>query len=161
MSTANFDVRGGLMTMIASHATGHVWAKDGTLLRVDCERGIGWVATHYDPDLRVIQQVRGPDEEVRRVAAMWAQGEEKSVNVALHSAGQPGSADRSNSATSRIRWQTARPISIAEILETCQAVAPRLIREAGVSSVCTRTVRSSSGIGSSRRPDEVAQQCCL
>ena len=74
MSTANFDGRGGLATMIASHVTGHAWAKDGTLLRVDCERGVGWVATHYDPDLRVIQQVRGPDEEVRRVAAVWAQG---------------------------------------------------------------------------------------
>jgi hypothetical protein len=62
------------MTMIARHATGHEWAKDGTLLRVDCERGIGWVATHYDLNLRVIQQVRGPDEEVHRVAAWWARG---------------------------------------------------------------------------------------
>jgi hypothetical protein len=33
------------------------------LLRVDCERGVGWVATHYDPSLRVIQQVRGSDEK--------------------------------------------------------------------------------------------------
>jgi hypothetical protein len=49
--------RGGVMTMIAPHATGHEWAKDSTLLRVDCERGIGWVATHYDLNLRVIQQV--------------------------------------------------------------------------------------------------------
>jgi hypothetical protein len=54
------------MTMIASHATGHGWATDGILLRVDCDRGIGWVATHYDLNLRVIQQVRGPDEEVQR-----------------------------------------------------------------------------------------------
>ena len=76
MSTAKFVGRGGV-TMIAPHATGHKWAKDGTLLRVDCERGIGWVATHYDLNLRVIEQVRGPDEEVHRVAAWWAQGQEE------------------------------------------------------------------------------------
>jgi hypothetical protein len=65
------------MTMIAPHTTGHTRAKDGTLLRVDCERGIGWVARHYDLDLRVIQQVRGSDDEVHRTAARWAlrQGE--------------------------------------------------------------------------------------
>lgn len=39
MSTAKIAVR-GVMTMIAPHATGHEWAKDGTLLRVDCERGM-------------------------------------------------------------------------------------------------------------------------
>ena len=61
------------MTMIAPHATGHARAKDRSLLRVDCDRGIGWVATHYDLNLRVIQQVRGSDEEVHRVAARWAQ----------------------------------------------------------------------------------------
>jgi hypothetical protein len=77
MTTANFAGRGGVMTRIAPHATGHERATDGTLLRVDCERGIGWVATHYDPSLRVIQQVRGSDEEVHRVAACWAQGWEK------------------------------------------------------------------------------------
>jgi hypothetical protein len=74
MSTPNFAGRGGVMTRIAPHATGHERAGDGTLLRVDCERGIGWVATRYDPSLRVIQQVRGPDEEVHRVAACWARG---------------------------------------------------------------------------------------
>ena len=77
MSTPKFAGRGGVMTMIAPHATGHGWAKDGTLLRVDCERDIGWVATHYDLNLRVIQQVRGPDEEVHRVAARWAHGQEE------------------------------------------------------------------------------------
>ena len=66
--------RGRVMTMIAPHTTGHARAKDGTLLRVDCERGIGWVATHYDLNLRVIQQVRGSDEELHRAAARWAQG---------------------------------------------------------------------------------------
>ncbi len=56
MSTAKFVGRGRVMTMIAPPATGHEWAKDGTLLRVDCERGIGWVTTHYDLNLRVIEQ---------------------------------------------------------------------------------------------------------
>jgi hypothetical protein len=74
MTTANFAGRGGVLTRIAPHATGHEWARDGTLLRVDCERGIGWVATYYDLSLRVIQQVRGSDEEVHSVAASWAQG---------------------------------------------------------------------------------------
>jgi hypothetical protein len=60
-------------TRIAPHATGHERSVDGSLLRVDFERGIGWVATHYDPSLHVIQQVRGSDEEVHRVAACWAQ----------------------------------------------------------------------------------------
>ena len=48
--------------------------KDGTLLRVDCERGIGWVAAHYDLNLQVIQQARGSDEEVHRAVARWATG---------------------------------------------------------------------------------------
>jgi hypothetical protein len=62
----------GVMAMIAPHATGHQWTKDGSVLRVDCERGIGWVATQYDLNLRVIQQVTGSDEDVHRVAAWWA-----------------------------------------------------------------------------------------
>jgi hypothetical protein len=74
MSIARLAGSGGVTTMVAPHATGHDWATDGTLLRVDCERGIGWVATHYDPNLCVIQQVRGSDEEVHRAAARWAQG---------------------------------------------------------------------------------------
>jgi hypothetical protein len=65
-----------MMTLANSppHATGHEWAKDGTLLRVDCERGIGWIATRYDLNLRVIEQVIGSDEEVHRAAMQWAQG---------------------------------------------------------------------------------------
>jgi hypothetical protein len=74
MSTAKFAGRGGAMTRIAPHATGHAWAKDSTLLRVDCDRGIGWVATHDDLNLRVIQQVRDSDEDVHRAAARWAEG---------------------------------------------------------------------------------------
>jgi hypothetical protein len=62
------------MTKIVPHASGHGWAKDSTMLRVDCECGIGWVATHNDLSLRVIQRVRGSDEEVHRAAARWAQG---------------------------------------------------------------------------------------
>ena len=77
MITAKFAGRGGVMMMTAPHATGHARARDGTLLRVDCERGVGWVATHYDLSLRVIQQVRGSDEDVHRVAACWARGLEK------------------------------------------------------------------------------------
>ena len=72
--SARFACHGGLVTMIAPHATGHERAKDGTLLRVDCEHGISWVATHYDLNLRVIQQARGSDENVHRLAAWWAQG---------------------------------------------------------------------------------------
>lgn len=60
------------MTMIAVHTTGHAHAKDGTLLRVDCERGLGWVATRYDQSLRIVAQLRGSDEEVHQVAARWA-----------------------------------------------------------------------------------------
>jgi hypothetical protein len=74
MGTANFAGRGGVMSSIAPHATGHEWARDGTLLRVDCEHGLGWVATRYDLSLRVIQQVRGSDADVHRVAACWARG---------------------------------------------------------------------------------------
>jgi hypothetical protein len=74
MTIAKFAVRGGAMTRIASHATRHEWARNGTLLRVDFERGVGWVATHYDPSLRVIERVRGSDEDVHRVAACWAPG---------------------------------------------------------------------------------------
>lgn len=73
MNTAEFARRGYVMTRIAPRTTSHERSGDGSLLRVDCERGIGWVATHYDPSLRVIQQVRGSDEEVHRVAACWAQ----------------------------------------------------------------------------------------
>ena len=74
MSTANFAGRVGVMSRIAAHATGHDRAREGVLLRVHCEHGLGWVATHYDLSLHVIQQVRGLDEDVHRVAACWAQG---------------------------------------------------------------------------------------
>ncbi|MEB3068660.1 hypothetical protein [[Mycobacterium] vasticus] len=76
MGTADFDGLGDVLMRIAPHATGHAWAGDGTLLRVDCDRGVDWVATHYDLGLRVISQVRGSDEEVHQVAARWAEGQE-------------------------------------------------------------------------------------
>jgi hypothetical protein len=76
MRTARSTGRGPAVT-IAPHATGHRWAKDRTLLRVDYEGGIGWVATRYDPDLRVIELVRGSHEEVLSVAACWALEQEK------------------------------------------------------------------------------------
>ena len=74
MTTANFAGRGGSVTRIAPHATGHDWSSNRTLLRVDYERGVGWVATQYDLSMRVIQQIRGSDEEEHRVAAWWARG---------------------------------------------------------------------------------------
>jgi len=74
MNTTESAGRGGAMTVVRPHATGHARAKDGTLLRVDCERGISWVATHYDLNLRVIEEVRGSDLEVHGVAARWARG---------------------------------------------------------------------------------------
>jgi len=74
MNTTESTGRAGPMTMVSPHATGHARANDGTLLRVDCERGISWVATHYDLNLRVIEEVRGSDLEVHSVAARWARG---------------------------------------------------------------------------------------
>jgi len=60
------------MTMIALHECGQDWAKDGTLLRVDYEHGIGWVATHYSRNMEVVQLIRGSAEDVHRAAARWA-----------------------------------------------------------------------------------------
>jgi len=74
MSTKRIAHRRGVMTTLSPHVTGHQWATDGTLLRVDCDRGIGWVATRYDLSLRVIEEVRGSDDEVHRAAALWARG---------------------------------------------------------------------------------------
>lgn len=69
-----FACHGCVLIMIAPHATGHERARDGTLMRVDCEHSTSWVATHYDLNLRVIRQARGSDEDVHRLAAWWAQG---------------------------------------------------------------------------------------
>ncbi|HEX3286800.1 MAG TPA: hypothetical protein VHT50_19645 [Mycobacterium sp.] len=72
MSTAESAERCGTLTLISPHATGHAWAGDGALVRVDRECGTSWVATRYDLDLRVIEEVRGTDSEVHRVAARWS-----------------------------------------------------------------------------------------
>jgi hypothetical protein len=72
MTTAKSTGQGCATARIAAHATGHRRASNGTLLRVDYERGVGWVATRYDLNLSVIQQVRGSDDEVHRIAACWA-----------------------------------------------------------------------------------------
>lgn len=77
MTGVEVNDHGSARMPIAPHATGHARAGDGTLLRVDCERGVGWVATHYDLGLRVIAQVWGSDEEVHQLAACWAQRQEK------------------------------------------------------------------------------------
>ena len=42
MTSTKFAGRGGVMTKIAVHAIGHEQTGDGTLLRVDYERGAGW-----------------------------------------------------------------------------------------------------------------------
>lgn len=67
MMTANFADRGCARTRIPLHATGHDRAGNGILLRVDYERGLGWVATQYDPKMHVIQQSRGSEVASRDV----------------------------------------------------------------------------------------------
>ena len=73
MSTAKVAGRGGVLTTIAPHRTGHQWMKDGTLLRVDCERGIGWVAAHYDLNL---QSFSRPGVPMRKYTAQWRDGQQ-------------------------------------------------------------------------------------
>jgi hypothetical protein len=57
--------------MIMPHVTGHVIARDGSLLRVDVMVG-KWVATRYSPSLVVRQRVVGTDESVHRQIARWS-----------------------------------------------------------------------------------------
>jgi hypothetical protein len=71
MRTATSAERSATLTTISPHATGHAWASDGTLLRVDREGGTTWVATRYDVNLRVVAEVRGSDSQVHRIAARW------------------------------------------------------------------------------------------
>jgi hypothetical protein len=56
--------------MIMPHATGHVIARDGCLLRVDIMAG-RWVASRFSTNLVVIQQVLGTDDAVRRQIKQW------------------------------------------------------------------------------------------
>jgi hypothetical protein len=55
--------------MIALHTTGHAFAPDGHLLRVDMMAG-RWVATRFAPNL-VIKEVFGTDEAVHQQISRW------------------------------------------------------------------------------------------
>jgi hypothetical protein len=57
--------------MIMPHATGHVIARDGCLLRVDVMAG-RWVASRYTPNLVVTQRVVGTDDAVHRQIMRWS-----------------------------------------------------------------------------------------
>jgi hypothetical protein len=57
--------------MIMPHATGHVIARDGCLLRVDVMAG-QWVASRYTPNLVVTQRVVGTDDGVHRQIMRWS-----------------------------------------------------------------------------------------
>ena len=56
--------------MIMPHSTGHVIARDGCLLRVDIMAG-RWVASRFNPNLVITQQVLGSDEAVHRQVKQW------------------------------------------------------------------------------------------
>jgi hypothetical protein len=57
--------------MIMPHQTGHVIARDGSLLRVDVMAGT-WVATRYTPTLELTHRVVGNSESVHRQVARWS-----------------------------------------------------------------------------------------
>jgi hypothetical protein len=56
--------------MIALHTTGHAFAPDGHLLRVDMMAG-RWVATRFAPNLVIKQEVFGSDEAVHQQISRW------------------------------------------------------------------------------------------
>ena len=56
--------------MIMPHATGHVFASDGCLLRVDVMAG-RWVASSYASNLVVRQRVVGDNDEMYRQIKQW------------------------------------------------------------------------------------------
>jgi hypothetical protein len=56
--------------MVMPNATGHVFASDGCLLRVDIIAG-QWVASRYGPNFVVKQQVIGTNDEVYRQIKQW------------------------------------------------------------------------------------------
>jgi hypothetical protein len=56
--------------MIAARGTGHAFAPDGHLLRVDVMAG-RWVATRFAPDLVIRQQVFGTNETVHQQISLW------------------------------------------------------------------------------------------
>ena len=56
--------------MIMPHATGHVTARDGCVLRVDIMAG-RWVASRFNPNLVITQEVHGSDDAVHRQIKQW------------------------------------------------------------------------------------------
>jgi hypothetical protein len=56
--------------MIMPQSTGHVIARDGCLLRVDIMAG-RWVASRFNPNLVITQEVRGTDGAVHRQIKQW------------------------------------------------------------------------------------------
>jgi hypothetical protein len=56
--------------MIAPHSTGHAYAADGDLLRVDLVSG-RWVASRFAPDHVLRQEVFGTNEFVYRQFRRW------------------------------------------------------------------------------------------
>jgi hypothetical protein len=56
--------------MVMPNATGHVFASDGCLLRVDVIAG-QWIASRYGPNLVVKQRVIGTNDEVYRQIKRW------------------------------------------------------------------------------------------
>lgn len=57
--------------MIMPHATGHVIARDGCLLRVDVMAS-RWVASRYAPSLAVMQRFVGTDDAAYRQIRQWS-----------------------------------------------------------------------------------------
>ena len=56
--------------MIMPNATGHVFASDGRLLRVDVIAG-RWVASRFGPNLVVTQRIVGTSDQVYRQIKRW------------------------------------------------------------------------------------------
>jgi hypothetical protein len=56
--------------MIAVHGTGHAFASDGHLLRVDVMGG-RWVATRFSPNLVIKQEVFGTNDTVHQQISRW------------------------------------------------------------------------------------------
>jgi hypothetical protein len=56
--------------MIMPHATRHVIARDGCLLRADVMAG-RWVASRFTPNLVITHEVVGSDDAVHRQIKRW------------------------------------------------------------------------------------------
>jgi hypothetical protein len=70
-ATTSNTVTGEESVMIRPHQTGHITARDGSLLRVDVMSG-SWVATRYAPNLVVTHRVVGTDESVHDQVRQWS-----------------------------------------------------------------------------------------